>query len=55
MGAEERANNPMRKTTTCDLGLSGCADKLTEKHRWLIYYERKILFWLNKQAKKDEL
>jgi hypothetical protein len=26
-----------------------------EKHYWLICYERKILFWLKKQAEKDEL
>jgi hypothetical protein len=33
----------------------GCADKPTEKHCWLIYYERKILFRLKKQAEKDGL
>jgi hypothetical protein len=30
----------------------GCADKLVEKHRWLICRERKTLFWLKKQAEK---
>jgi hypothetical protein len=30
----------------------GCAGKLAEKHRWLICYERKILFRLKKQAEK---
>jgi hypothetical protein len=33
----------------------GCANKLAEKHCWLICYERKILFWLKKQTKKDGL
>jgi hypothetical protein len=33
----------------------GYADKPAEKHRWLICCERKILFWLKKQAKKDGL
>jgi hypothetical protein len=33
----------------------GCADKLAEKHCWLIYCERKILFLLKKQANKDRL
>jgi hypothetical protein len=33
----------------------GCADKPTEKHCWLICCERKILFWLKKQAEKDGL
>jgi hypothetical protein len=31
----------------------GCADKPAEKHCWLICWERKILFWLEKkQAEK---
>jgi hypothetical protein len=30
----------------------GCADKPVEKHCWLIYCERKIMFWLKKQAEK---
>jgi hypothetical protein len=30
----------------------GCADKLAEKHCWLICCERKILFQLKKQTKK---
>jgi hypothetical protein len=30
----------------------GCADKPTEKYCWLIYCERKTLFWLKKQAEK---
>jgi Uri superfamily endonuclease len=30
----------------------GCADKPAEKHYWLIYCERKILFQLKKQAEK---
>jgi uncharacterized C2H2 Zn-finger protein len=29
--------------------------ELTEKHGWLIYRERKILFRLKKQAEKDGL
>jgi hypothetical protein len=33
----------------------GWADKLAEKHHWLICYERKILFRLKKQAEKDGL
>jgi hypothetical protein len=33
----------------------GCADKPAEKHCWLIYYERKTLFRLKKQAEKDGL
>jgi hypothetical protein len=33
----------------------GWADKLAEKHCWLIYCERKILFRLKKQAEKDGL
>jgi hypothetical protein len=33
----------------------GCADKPVEKHCWLIYCERKILFRLKKQVEKDEL
>jgi hypothetical protein len=33
----------------------GCADELAEKHCWLIFYERKILFRLKKQAEKDGL
>jgi hypothetical protein len=31
------------------------ADKPAEKHCWLIYSERKILFRLKKQAEKDGL
>jgi hypothetical protein len=31
----------------------GWADKPAEKHCWLICCERKILFWLKKQAEKD--
>jgi hypothetical protein len=34
------------------LGPFGCADKSTAKHCWWICCERKILFWLKKQAKK---
>jgi hypothetical protein len=34
------------------LVLFGCANKPAEKHRWLICYERKILFRLKKQAEK---
>jgi hypothetical protein len=30
----------------------GWADKLAEKHRWLIWCERKTLFRLKKQAEK---
>jgi hypothetical protein len=30
----------------------GCADKLAEKHCWLICCERKTLFRLKKQAEK---
>jgi hypothetical protein len=30
----------------------GCADKPTEKHCWLIFYVRKILLRLKKQAEK---
>jgi hypothetical protein len=33
----------------------GWADKPAEKHCWLICCERKILFWLKKQAEKDGL
>jgi hypothetical protein len=33
----------------------GWADKPAEKHYWLICCERKILFRLKKQAKKDGL
>jgi hypothetical protein len=33
----------------------GSADKPAEKHRWLICCERKTLFRLKNQAKKDEL
>jgi hypothetical protein len=33
----------------------GWADKQAEKYCWLIYFERKILFYLKKQAEKDEL
>jgi hypothetical protein len=33
----------------------GWADKPAEKHCWLIYCERKILFQLKKQAEKDGL
>jgi hypothetical protein len=33
----------------------GCADKPAEKYCWLICCERKILFRLKKQAKKDGL
>jgi hypothetical protein len=33
----------------------GCADKPAEKHCWLIYCERKILFRLKKQDEKDGL
>jgi hypothetical protein len=33
----------------------GWVDKLAEKHCWLIYRERKILFQLKKQAEKDGL
>jgi hypothetical protein len=33
----------------------GCADKPAEKHCWLICCERKIPFWLKKQAEKDGL
>jgi hypothetical protein len=29
----------------------GCVDKATEKHCWLIYYERKTLFQLKKKLK----
>jgi hypothetical protein len=32
----------------------GCADKPTEKHCWLICYERKILFRLKKPAEKTD-
>jgi hypothetical protein len=32
----------------------GCVDKPTEKHCWLICYERKILFRLKKQAKNTD-
>jgi hypothetical protein len=35
--------------------LFGWADKPVEKHSWLICYERKMLFWLKKQAEKDGL
>jgi hypothetical protein len=35
--------------------LFGCANKPAEKHYWLICCERKILFRLKKQAKKDGL
>jgi hypothetical protein len=34
------------------IGHVGCADKLAEKHCWLICYERKILFRLKKQVEK---
>jgi hypothetical protein len=37
------------------LALFDCADKPAEKHLWLIYCERKILFRLKKQAEKDGL
>jgi hypothetical protein len=33
----------------------GWADKPVEKHCWLICCEKKILFWLKKQAEKDGL
>jgi hypothetical protein len=33
----------------------GYADKSVEKHYWLIYCERKILFQLKKQIKKNGL
>jgi hypothetical protein len=38
-----------------DEGPFGCANKPAEKRCWLICCERKILFRLKKQAKKDEL
>jgi hypothetical protein len=37
------------------VALFGCADKPAEKHCWLICSERKTLFRLKKQAKKDGL
>jgi hypothetical protein len=37
------------------LALFGCADKPAKKHGWLNCYERKILFWLKKQAEKHGL
>jgi hypothetical protein len=36
-------------------GPFGWANKPAEKHCLLIYYERKRLFWLKKQAEKDGL
>jgi hypothetical protein len=32
----------------------GCADKPTEKHCWLICYERKTLFWLKNKLKSSD-
>jgi hypothetical protein len=62
MGAPLRPNARSRSLAvplaTCFLTIYepfGCADKPTEKHRWLICCERKILFRLKKQAKKDGL
>jgi hypothetical protein len=34
------------------MALFYCADKPAEKYYWLICCERKILFWLKKQAEK---
>jgi hypothetical protein len=36
------------------LALFGCADKPAEKHCWLIYYERKILFRQKNKLKKTD-
>jgi hypothetical protein len=33
----------------------GCADKQAEKHCWLIYCKRKILFQLKKEAEKRRI
>jgi hypothetical protein len=36
------------------MGPFGCADKPAEKYCWLICCERKIPFWLKKQAEKTD-
>jgi hypothetical protein len=38
----------------CLFGLFGCADKLAEKHCWLICCERKTLFRLKKKLKSTD-